>query len=58
MDRAARYREQANHARRLARAAWQLDLADMLRRLAKDYDKVVENIEASVTKIEHAELPL
>jgi hypothetical protein len=58
MDRAAHYREQANHVRRLARAAWQLDLADMLRRLAKDYDKVVENIEASVTKIEHAELPL
>jgi len=58
MDRAAHYREQANHARRLARAAWQLDLADMLRRLAKDYDEVAEDIEAGATKIGHAELLL
>ena len=53
MDRAAHYREQANHARRLARAAWQLDLADMLRRLAKGYDKLAEDIEAGTTEIDH-----
>jgi hypothetical protein len=53
MDRAAHYREQANHARRLARAAWQLDLADMLRRLAKGYDKIAEDIEAGTTEIDH-----
>jgi hypothetical protein len=58
MDRAAHYREQANRARRLARAAWQLDLADMLRLLAKDYDKVAEDIEAGATDIGHAELLL
>ena len=52
MDRAAHYREQANHARRLARAAWQLDLADMLRHLAKDYDEVAEDIEAAATEID------
>ena len=54
MDRAAHYREQANHARRLARAAWQVDLADMLRRLAKDYDQVAEDIEAGSTEIGYA----
>jgi len=56
MDRAAHYREQANHARRLARAAWQLGLADMLRLLAKDYDKATEDIKAGATDIGHAEL--
>jgi hypothetical protein len=58
MDRAAHYREQANHARRLACAAWQLDLADTLRLLAKDYDKVAEDIAAGATEIGLAELLL
>jgi hypothetical protein len=56
MDRAARYRHQANHARQLADAAWQLDLADMLRCIAKDYDEVAENIEAGAAEIHHREL--
>jgi hypothetical protein len=45
MDYAAHYRDQANHARQLADAAWQLDLADMLRSIAKDYDERAEHIE-------------
>jgi len=56
MDRAAHYRDQAKHARRLADAAWQLDLADMLRRLAEDYDERAECVETGTPEIRHAEL--
>ena len=56
MDRAAHYRDQANHARLLADAAWQLDLADMLRRLAEDYDKRAECIKTGTPEIRHADL--
>ena len=56
MDRTAHYRQQANHARQLADAAWQLDLADMLRGIANDYDEVAENIEAGATETRHTEL--
>jgi hypothetical protein len=55
MDRAALYRDRANHARGLADAAWQPDLKDMLRSLAKDYDEVADDIENGATEIRHAE---
>ncbi len=55
MDRAAHYRDQANHARQLADAAWQPDLEDILRRLANDYDEVAEDIETGASEIRHAE---
>jgi hypothetical protein len=55
-DSAAVYRDRANHARELADAAWQLNLKDMLRGLAKDYDEVAEDIETGATEIRHAEL--
>jgi hypothetical protein len=42
MNRAAHYRYPAKHARQLADAAWQLDLQDTLRSLAKDYDEIAE----------------
>jgi len=42
MDCSAHYRDQADHARQLADAAWQLDLRDMLRRIAKDLDQAAE----------------
>jgi hypothetical protein len=45
MDRAVHYRDQASHVRQLADAAWQLDLADLLRSMAKDYDERAEYIE-------------
>jgi hypothetical protein len=56
MDCAAHYRRQANHARQLADLAWQPDLKDTLRHLAKDYDEVAEDIETGATEIRHVEL--
>jgi hypothetical protein len=56
MNRVAHYRDQANHTRQLADAAWQLNLRDMLRCIAKDYDEVAEDIETGATEIRHAEL--
>ena len=56
MDDATHFRDQANHARRLADAAWQSDLKDILRCLAKDYDEVAEDMERGAAKIRHAEL--
>jgi hypothetical protein len=57
MERADHYRDRANHARKLADAAWQLDLKDVLRGLAKDYDEVADDIENGATEIRHAETP-
>jgi len=51
MDRASHYRHQADHARRLADATWQPDLADMLRHLAQDFDETAEDIEAGTTEV-------
>jgi hypothetical protein len=56
MDRASHYRHQADHARRLAEAAWQPDLQDTLRRLARDFDETAEDIEAGATEVRHPEL--
>jgi hypothetical protein len=56
MDPAAHYRRQADHARQLADAAWQPDLKDALRHLAKDYDEVAEDIEAGATEPRHPDL--
>jgi len=56
MDLSAHYRDQANHARQLADATWQLDLEDFLRRLAKDYDETAQDIEAGVSEVRHSEL--
>jgi hypothetical protein len=53
IDRAAHFRRQADHARRLADATCQRDLQDLLRRLAKEYDEVATDIG---TEIRHAEL--
>jgi hypothetical protein len=56
MDRAAHYRDKANRALRLAEAAWQPELKDRLRSLAKDYDEIAEDIETGATEIRHPEL--
>ena len=50
MDRASHYRDQAKHARCLADAAWQLDLRETLRCIAKDYDRDAEEIETAATQ--------
>ena len=46
MDRASHYRKLADHARRLADATWQEDLEELLRRLARDFDDIAEDIGA------------
>jgi len=56
MDRAAYYRDRAERIRRLADAAWQPGFKEALRRLANDYDQVVEDIEMGATEIRHNEL--
>jgi hypothetical protein len=56
MDRAAHYRDKANRARRLADAAWQPELKDGLRSLAKDFDDIAEDIETGAAEIRHPEL--
>jgi hypothetical protein len=56
MDRAAYYRDRAEHIRRLADAAWQPELKEALRRLANDYDEVAEDIETGAPTIRHSEL--
>jgi hypothetical protein len=53
--RAADYRHQADHARQLAKATWQPDLADMLGHLAQDLDEIAEDLEARATEIRHDE---
>ena len=50
MDRASHYRDQAEHIRCLADAAWQLDLRETLRCIAKDYDRAAEEIETAATQ--------
>jgi hypothetical protein len=56
MDRAPRYRELADHARQLAQASWQDDLAEMLRCLARDFDEIADDIEAGATEVRHPDL--
>ena len=56
MERAAHYRDKANRALRLAEAAWQPELKDRLRSLAKDYEEIAEDIETGATEIRHPEI--
>jgi hypothetical protein len=56
MEGASYYREQADHVRRLAEMTWQADLEAMLRRVARDYEEVAEDLEGGVTNVRHPEL--
>jgi hypothetical protein len=56
MDRASHYRELADHTRQLAEATWQDELEEMLRRVARDFDEIAEDIEAGATEARHPEL--
>jgi hypothetical protein len=56
MNTASDYRNQADHARQLARATCQPNLEEMLYRLAQDFDEIAEDIEAGVTETRHPEL--
>ena len=53
MDRTSHYPELADHARRLADATWQEDLEELLRRLARDFDDIAEDIGADMTEASH-----
>jgi hypothetical protein len=55
MDNASHFREQADHARRLADATWQDDLQEMLRRFARDFDGAAKDIEAGLTAVRDPE---
>jgi hypothetical protein len=57
MDRASDYRKQADHARQLAEATWQDNLEEILRRVARDFDEIAEDIEAGAIEVRHPELP-
>jgi hypothetical protein len=56
MGRASHYRELAEHARQLAEATWQNDLEETLRRVARDFDEIAEDLEAGATELRHPEL--
>ena len=43
----------ADHARQLAEATWQEDLEEMVRRVARDFDEIAEDIEAGATEVRH-----
>jgi hypothetical protein len=50
------YRERANHLRQLAEMTWQDDLEALLRRAARDYDEIADDLEAGSSEIRHNEL--
>jgi hypothetical protein len=43
------YRERGNHLRQLAEMTWQDNLEALLRRVARDYDEVANDLEAGAT---------
>jgi hypothetical protein len=50
------YREQAEHARRLASLMHQSDMTAMLHRMAEDFDDVVCDLETGAVDVRHPEL--
>jgi hypothetical protein len=56
MEGASYYREQADHVRELAEMTWQAELEALLRRVARDYEEVAEDLEAGAADVRHPEL--
>ena len=56
MNRPSDYRERANHLRQLAEMTWQDDLEALLRRAARDYDEIADDLAVGGTGICHNEL--
>ena len=56
MHRASYYRDQAERARRLARAQTQHETRAVLLGVAQDYDELAEDLEDEATEIRHPEL--
>jgi hypothetical protein len=50
------YRQQADHARRLAGMLHQRDVREMLEQTARDYDDIAEDLEMGAVEIRHPEL--
>jgi len=56
MHLASYYRERADHAHRVASRMQQPQIVEMLRRLARDYDDIAEDLETGAIEIRHPEL--
>ena len=50
------YREQAEHARRLASLMHQSDISEMLHRMAQDFDDIACDLENGAVDVRHPEL--
>lgn len=50
------YREQAERARRLARALSHSETRSILERVARDYDDIAQDLEVGAVEIRHPEL--
>jgi hypothetical protein len=50
------YREQAQHARRLASMVHQRDVRDTLRKTAQDFDEIAYDLEIGAVEVRHPEL--
>lgn len=55
MHTARHYRDQAARARRLAEAAGEHEAADILRKIAGDFDEIAEDLENGAVEIRHPE---
>jgi hypothetical protein len=56
MYRASYYRDQAERARRLARAQTQYETKGLLQRVAQDYDELAEDLKNGAVEIRHPEM--
>lgn len=50
------YREQAQHARRLARLTHQSEVTEMLQRMAEDLEDIAQDLEVGAVDVRHPEL--
>ena len=50
------YREQAEHARRMAGLMHQSDVTEMLHRMAEDYEDIAYDLETGAVDVRHPEL--
>jgi hypothetical protein len=50
------YREQAEHARRLANLTHQPEMSEMLQRMAEDFEDIADDLEAGAVDVRHPEL--
>ena len=53
MHPASYYRERADHARGVALRMYELDIVEMLREMARDYDDIAEDLECGAIEMRH-----